>query len=63
MDSRQLLDSRVHSFLVVAYSRVRHTQKGHTLEYAIYPGRTYSRVRHIRVGRTLEYATPGCGVI
>ena len=33
-DSRQLLDSRVHSSLLVAYSRVRHTQVGRTLEYA-----------------------------
>ena len=30
----QLLDSRVHSFLVVAYSRVHQTRVGHTLEYA-----------------------------
>ena len=33
-DSRQLLDSKVHSSLVVAYSRVRYTRVGHTLEYA-----------------------------
>src|SRR6218665_3507932 len=33
-DSRQLLDSRVHSSLVVTYSRVRHTRVGRTLEYA-----------------------------
>jgi len=33
-DSRQLLDSRVLSSLVVAYSRVRHTRVGRTLEYA-----------------------------
>jgi len=33
-DSRQLLDYRVHSSLVVAYSRVRHTRVGRTLEYA-----------------------------
>ena len=33
-DSRQLLDSRVHSSLVVAYSRVRHTRVGRTLKYA-----------------------------
>jgi len=33
-DSRQLFDSRVHSSLVVAYSRVRHTRVGRTLEYA-----------------------------
>jgi len=33
-DSRQLLDSRVHSFLVVTYARVRHTRVGRTLEYA-----------------------------
>jgi len=33
-DSRQLLDSRVPSSLVVAYSRVRHTRVGRTLEYA-----------------------------
>jgi len=36
-DSRQLLDSRVglHSSLVVAYSRVRHTRVGRTLEYVV----------------------------
>jgi len=36
-DSRQLLDSRVHSALVVAYmySRVRHTLIGRTLEYVL----------------------------
>ena len=33
-DSRQLLDSRVLSYLVVAYSRVRHTRVGRTVEYA-----------------------------
>jgi len=33
-DSRQLLYSRVHSSLVVAYSVVRHTWVGCTLEYA-----------------------------
>jgi len=33
-DSRHLLDSRVHSSLVVAYYRVRHTRVGRTLEYA-----------------------------
>jgi len=33
-DSRQLLDSRVHSSLVVAYSRVRHTRVGRTLEHS-----------------------------
>ena len=33
-DSRQLLNSRVHSALVVAYSIVRHTRVGRTLEYA-----------------------------
>ena len=33
-NSRQLLDSRVHSSLVAAYSRVCHTQVGRTLEYA-----------------------------
>jgi len=42
-DFRQLLDSSVHSSLVVAYSRVGH------------PGRTYSRVRPTR---TLEYILP-----
>ena len=34
-DSRQLLDSRVHSSLVVAHSRVRHTRVGRTLEYVL----------------------------
>src|SRR6218665_414294 len=33
-DSRQLLDSKVLSSLVVAYSRVRHTRVGRTLEYS-----------------------------
>ena len=46
-DSRQLLDSRVHSSLVVPYSSMPH------------PGRTYCRVHHTRVGRTLEYVLPG----
>jgi len=32
-DSKQLLDSRVHSSLVVEYSRVRHTRVERTLEY------------------------------
>ena len=44
-DSRQLLDSRVHSSLVVTYSRVRHTRVG----------RTYSIARPTR---TLEYILP-----
>jgi len=30
-DSRQLLDSKVHSSLVVAYSRVHHTRVGRSL--------------------------------
>src|SRR6218665_159635 len=51
-DSRQLLDSGVHSSLVVAYSRERYTRARRTLEYATHLGRTYSRVRHSRVGRT-----------
>ena len=34
-DSRQLLDSRVHSSLVVAYSRTRHTRVRRTLEYVL----------------------------
>ena len=34
-DSRQLLDSRVHSSLVVAYSRVPQTRVGRTLEYVL----------------------------
>jgi len=33
-DSMQLFDSRVHYSLVVAYSRLRHTRVGRTLEYA-----------------------------
>src|SRR6218665_448913 len=33
-DSRKLLDSRVHSSLVVAYSRLGHTLVGRTLEHA-----------------------------
>ena len=33
-DSTQLLDSRVHSSLLVAYSRVRHSWVGRALEYA-----------------------------
>jgi len=41
-DSRQLLDSRVHFSLVVAYSRIRHTRVGRTQEYAT-PGRTIYR--------------------
>src|SRR6218665_2093041 len=41
-DSRQLLDSRVHSSLVVAYSRVCRTQVGRTLEYV--PPGLYSTV-------------------
>src|SRR6218665_1872627 len=57
-DSRQLLDSRVHSSSVVAYSRVRQTRVGRTLEYTQHLGRTYSRARHTRVGRTLEYILP-----
>src|SRR6218665_3854316 len=34
-DSRQLFDSRVHSSLVVAYSKVRHTRAERTLEYVL----------------------------
>ena len=37
-DSRQLLDSRVHSSLVLAYSRVRHTRVERTLEYYVLSG-------------------------
>src|SRR6218665_4222970 len=34
-DSGQLFDSRVHSSLVVSYSRVRHTRVGRTLTHTL----------------------------
>jgi len=36
----QLLNSRVHSALVMAYSRVRHSRVGRTLEFRVRPIQT-----------------------